>query len=434
MKFARYTTLNLMLIAVFMAAVPLPSYAQQNSRFDRTRMNRDLNIMEGILEKLYSSDQSNNHFIMGNQVSGSYLPGYGVMFRVPSDLFNSPLRSFRMMQVREQLKQEQGALKQEQEHLRQQQDQLRKQEDKLKKKGKQGNLPVMPNQIITPTDALPIAISRDTANSGLSKKEIIDRGITFLSDYAGAIGQLSPSDHIMVQIDRNRDSDFYRPFMERIIIPGSNTSTVNSDKDIYISVPKSDITALRTGKLSNKAFRNRITISDGSINDRQARQFNIMANILSAAFNDHRMNQFHTSGSVDYSYIPDYGVIYYLNAGYFGPISNMVYSISASDDVTSGNGKTGKRNANGKNSVDTIKKAYEAFLADVRETIVDYGPTLRVLKPAQQLMLSIDINNSSNGIPGRVTFQVSRKTLADYSAQRITRSQAMNDIRVTEYD
>lgn len=430
MKFARFLFINLLLATSILVAFPQPGSAQQANNIDRKRMSRDLDIMDGILGKLFSNEDSHTHFPMSNNVDGSYLPGYGVMFRVPSDLFTSPFRYFRIKQVTDNIQQVKEHIKQEQEHIKQEQERVKQEQERLKAKGEKGdtvNLPAPP-ALPSPPD-FGVALSTDTSSYGLTKKEIIDRAVTFLSDYADAIGQLQSTDHVTIDIERSWNTYFLRPSMNEAGTTYSSSGT-DDNKDIYISSRKSDITAHRTGKISDAVFRSRISVSDGTANSQQTREFDIMSNILESAFKDSRIRNIVPNGDVSFSYLPDYGVIYYMQAGlklgYF--ISNLNPSDLKAVVVT------GRSNTSNSRTTVAAKKAYDDFLNEVSETLIDYGRTLHALKPGQQLLLSIGTNEASDNIPAHVMFQVSQKTLSDYDAGKISRDQALKDITVTKYD
>ena len=62
--------------------ISLPAIAQ---KIDEARMKRDVEVAEGVLSTLIKQEvsESRNAFF-GFEVRGTYLPGYGVTFKLPS--------------------------------------------------------------------------------------------------------------------------------------------------------------------------------------------------------------------------------------------------------------------------------------------------------------------------------------------------------------
>src|SRR5579871_6341956 len=60
--------------------------ASAQNKVDEERMQRDIEIAENILSTMIKQ-QLNRHNFFPMEVQGSYLPGYGVTFRLPSSEF-----------------------------------------------------------------------------------------------------------------------------------------------------------------------------------------------------------------------------------------------------------------------------------------------------------------------------------------------------------
>src|SRR2546421_10907080 len=59
-------------------------------KVDEARMQRDIEVAENILGTLIKQQYGKRQFFP-MEVQGSYLPGYGVTFRVPSEMFGNML-------------------------------------------------------------------------------------------------------------------------------------------------------------------------------------------------------------------------------------------------------------------------------------------------------------------------------------------------------
>jgi hypothetical protein len=82
---------------------------------------------------------------------------------------------------------------------------------------------------------------------------------------------------------------------------------------------------------------------------------------------------------------------------------------------------------------ETLEQEYDALVAKTKEFIIDYGRTLSSLKDDQYLLVSLNINESSDIIPGRVDFQVKKSTFNQLDKGQISREAALNAVTLTEY-
>ena len=68
-----------------MVALCIQSQAVFGQKIDDERMKRDIEVAENVLATLIKQEFEQQRTFFGFDVKGSYQPGYGVTFRVPSD-------------------------------------------------------------------------------------------------------------------------------------------------------------------------------------------------------------------------------------------------------------------------------------------------------------------------------------------------------------
>ena len=73
-------------LMLLMAAASTMVFAQ--NKVDEVRMQRDIEVAENILGTLIKQQYGKRQFFP-MEVQGSYLPGYGVTFHVPSEMFGN---------------------------------------------------------------------------------------------------------------------------------------------------------------------------------------------------------------------------------------------------------------------------------------------------------------------------------------------------------
>ena len=68
-----------------MVALSIQSHIALGQAIDDERMKRDIEVAENVLATLIKQEFQQGATFFGLDVRGSYQPGYGVTFRVPSD-------------------------------------------------------------------------------------------------------------------------------------------------------------------------------------------------------------------------------------------------------------------------------------------------------------------------------------------------------------
>lgn len=385
--------------------------AQSGKNFDQNRMNRDLSIMQSVLGKLFSSNYDNSFTSFTHQVNGTYLPGYGVIFRVPgSSAFSlrfidssapppppSPVGS-------------KGKL-----------DSIRKKiEEKYVIVGRAGTGSVGTSK-----------------NNDLSKKDVINNAVQFLENYAEAIGQIQPDEHVVIIYQSHNFGFFVEPAVRSTGTATSSGEDKSGPLNLSISARKADITAFRMGKISDKTFRNRLKITDLNTSGSDIKDVKIMSDILQSALKQDEKGTFTIHGDVKYLIQPGYGALFFARAGYNSGNSPLIflsnkgnthsysYSFSTTDSSNSKDSKL--------NSKEHIKKAFNDFVQNIKQSMIDYGRTMRSLKPGQHITLSLEISRDYNILPKRIDFRVSQKTLSDYDLRKINMNQAISRIVETKY-
>jgi len=382
--------------------------ARGQSDIDNNRMQRDINIMENILEEMFKTswEARGNTVRVGsvafgrnNDIRGTYLPDYGVIFNIP------------------------------------------------------GGPPAF--VIETDSDDEGFAYNfqyGDSDGEKVDEESITSRIVEFLRDYSSTIGQLSNSDRVMVIYSSNVPDREFTIFR-------SDDSNVKRQKIPSISVvaKKSDLQAYRSGDLSDEQFRNRLDISTAEANERAQKDLKVMAGIFESAFEDSDSESFRIAGSVDYLKLDNFGALFSFDARYaqrsewsFSKLQRSLesigkdlenardeleeeirVSIDIKDSVRAKNRKEiqEKRSQHQEN----VRKGYDTFVNDLKEYLVDYGRTLSSIKSNQYILVSVSLPNRYDKIPERLDLQIRKSQLDAMDTGKMSRSQVMNQIKVQEY-
>jgi hypothetical protein len=273
-------------------------YAQQNE-IDQERLNRDIRIMESALEELFRLESSKgvNFSLPGftmrsragaGQVNGRYLPGYGILFMVP-DASKRAIGIFSGSAVNNL-------------HLRNESDNL---------------------AIAFSTDA--IDTEQNEGEDRITEEEIKARITEFFVNYAPSIRQLNDNDKVMVLYGTvSTRSGFLALQPEKFVTGERHSAQVFFNRDdeqgpvnntdlpvISMVVSASDMAALRSGRISESSFIDRInTVTTKRNADNRHRDLEVFATILETGLKDTGDDLFRLNRKPTYVYLENFGVIY----------------------------------------------------------------------------------------------------------------------------
>lgn len=390
----------------FLAALLLCTFAANAQQVDANRMNRDINIMESILQEMFKTQlgphggkvrmHSARAFAFGpdNDIRGTYLPDYGVIFNVPAHQ-----SAFVVFQ----------------------------EED--------GN-------------DFTYNFQYGDGNDGeeVTEESITNRIVEFLQDYGSTLGQLSDDDRVMVIY--NSDT----PEQRVVVFSSSDDDTVERKSIPTISVvaTKANLQAYRSGDISAGEFRNRLDISSSDPNTKQM-DLKVMARVFETAFEDREGKSFQVTGSVDYLKLDNFGALFSFDARYAehgwtdlqrslrvlkGKLAETRIELRKelkAEDEKELNEERKNMEQRQEEQKANVLNAYKEFLSNLKEYVVDYGRTLNSLDSDQHILVSVTLNSRFEEIPERVDLQIQKSTLESVDEGTTNRKQAINQINVREY-
>ncbi len=413
------TLKHTLLIGMMMAWLAPHLFAQS---FDADRMNKDLKIMENILDEMFKIDGHNN--IVGSEfrilptgtsgtyTQGTYIPDYGVIFKIPQVIY----AGFSSIEVNK----------------------------------KDGN-----NRITFYYD------DEDGKTKAVTKESITNRITEFLEDYAANIAQLKPDEKVMVIYGiKGKRNRFF------IVQTGDSPKAEQKQKPVIsVTARMKNLNDYRKQQISNDEFTKQLQIQ--SSENKEFLDLKVMANVFQTAFegkhnlaftDENSEDVFRLVGDVSYQKLNDFGVIFSMDARYasnlsraffqISKLSSKLKSISIGDRMTQdkeGNIKVSRltdpdstKNIAWKQQEEKGKEqALEAltyFKNLLKEYLVDYGRTLRSIKPDERILLTVDINRTNlEYLPQRLLFQIKKSMLGQFDEGHISREKALQAVTITEY-
>lgn len=400
-SFKTYLLIGLLTITI----APATAFAQSTS-IDANRMNRDIRIMENILGELFrtqiSPSGSNQTFVVsgtgtfhGDNVRGTYLPGFGVIFNVGNTgIWGSTYR------------------------------------------------------VLSGSGDSQYTFYYDAVGSDKKKEEVDQESITsriqsFLRDYASTIGQLKDDEKVMVIFGAKNNSQYSyarlltgRVTTATTTVQGQNVAADDEDEKeeipvISVSTKVSDLKEFRTGRINADKFEDRLAVATSK--DREYLDLKVMGNIFETALRDQKGDAYRLSGNVNYLMLDNFGALFSFSVRY-GTNSRRFPTTVTSEfmRVTTGYDND-KEKEEYQEYLKTVTQAFENLKTNVSEYIVDYGRTLSSVNSDQYLLLSITLSGRLDEIPERVDVQIKKSVLDQLDRGTISRDAALRQIVINEY-
>ena len=409
----KFLTLLMMLSLALLHAI----HAQPGT-LDANRMNRDINIMENILEEMFkvqarygSGDPAIAEFGFlrsGQDVKGTYLPGYGVIFTIPAG--PTPLIYH------------------------------------MNRDGDSGD------------ETRSLSYSFAYRNGKNSDEKVDEEAVTrrikeFLRDYGSTIGQLDPEEQVMVLYGHGRTQ-------RQLIFMDSEAGRQQAPVPVLsVVAEKKDLDAFRAGKINEQQFDSRISVSKPDRNSESRYiDMEVMANIFETAFKENRDGSaFRIRGPVNHLKLDNFGALFFFDATYASSqpgvfrlsLAPKVHIEGDSDSDAESPSRARveilreldreieedqeKRAKKEKELEENVRSALTEFKTEIKEYMVDYGRTLRSVKSDQYVMASISISSRISEIPERLDLQVKKSVLEQLDSGSISREDALEQVMIIEY-
>lgn len=395
--------LSKIIILFFLSVLSTQVLYAQNS-IDTNRMNRDINIMENILQELFKTSweargntvhvKSTGLFFGGNSsdIRGTYLPGYGIIFTIP------------------------------------------------------GGPPGFVTYSDTDEDknySYTFRYSDDTSSGKTVSEESVTRRIReFLREYGSTIGQLSGNDRIMVIYNTQQQIREF-PFFHS----SDNQKKQQLLPTISVVAQMKDLQAYRSGDLSEDELDQRLSISKTDAETKDRLDLKVMANIFETALKEQEGPAFHIRGSINYLNLDNFGALFFFDARYSSRSGSFFFDMPKISSF-SFNDEEGKARVEVQRTLEEemkqskkqkeetteeIKKSYDNFIYSLKEYLVDYGRTLSSVQTDQHILISSTISSSIDEIPERVDLQIKKSVLEAVDKGNTSREEAMSQIVVREY-
>lgn len=416
------------LIGIIIATLAVTEIFAQKT--DEQRMERDIEVAENILSTLIRQ-QFEKRYFFPLEANGSYMSGYGVIFKLPGD-FLGPLifstgdregnimsldvspNSYSFGYVTPDVRVERGMerkAKELEEKSRELEEKSRELEETSREMERDaGRMERDAAELSRRVGGFQFRSTGSDSAREVYKAKIIEASKIFLTDYGDLIGQLGADERIMIT-NRNESNRF---------VWGGNSQMKNS----YLSVEasKGDIQQYRGGKISRDQFMTKIKVVNTESVDKVEPDLELLSSIFSRLYRSDLSQTFFTDDRIYYDRLKDFGVIYYMK----------VYSSnSLSEPGRHSMPTAGLKNVSKEERDKKVKELVPQFEQEVKRNILDYGRTVKSLAENETITFNIKLTKCEGcGIPSSIEVSVKASVLTDYNTGKITKENAMTKFTV----
>jgi hypothetical protein len=360
-------------------------------KIDQERMERDIEVAENVLSTLLrqSTTRGRNTYYF-SEVNGNYMPGYGVVFSVPFNEWYLEKARLEGIASGYSYSINDGVVVVD----RHRSDAVTSTKENEKEKEK----------VRAKAQAY-----QDSARNAI-KANYIDAMKLFLADYGDMLSQLGSDEKIMVT---NRPTGFSSMFYN-----------YRTKKTLLAAeVTKADLLQVRQGQMTRDQLIRKIKITNTESTDKVETDLELFSSILNRLYKSDLSKTYFASGQVYYEQLIDYGAVFYL----------QVYSSNRGDGDTHSMPTIDLNKITQEARDNKVIELYPAFEKDVKENLVEYGKTIRSLKPEELLVLNVKLTKCEKcGIPSTLELSVKASVLQDYASGKITKEAAVGKINLSK--
>ena len=418
MKYRTHAFTTGLLLAILILPVLASGQAadSQIGPLNRDRLNRDLRIMEGILDKLLHGGGSRYH--ISGRTKGIYLPGYGVVFHASPQtpsweraryVFREKLEEIE--DLRSRVDEEHADLREE---MRRHADVIREERDlearAVREEAKEAFREAEEaDRLIRGEIGIGEPMPEDIDDLIEAEEEAIENYrenlAVFFKNYSSAIGQLRPQDQIAVLVN-----------LEDWEIAESENAY------LLASVARQDVDRYRRNQLDESDFYDQIDFNFNESEEPVNLDIMIITEIFERALNVTPFAGIKYNNGV---YLDGLGALLFLEVP-------GLFIVTSSDDndisiVIHENVENAIAYSTGTVTAEKKKKGLdlEHVEADLFDLMASYGHTLR-LKPQESILVSINMGGGfmtwgeEKKSPSRILLSLKKQDVDDYNRGVLT--------------
>ena len=410
---------------------------------DDSKMNRDLEISENILSTLIKQEFDKRNFFPV-EVRGSYRPGYGVTFTIPTSMLlpmtvgngenvfildgtpgvysysyssgeSGDARELEVLEGREAEKERVSTTKAK-ENATKDKEKAGKEKEKANKEIAEAQIQAERAQVDKQRYRTTVGRATDRPRKNqntdsiraVNNAKIILAAKNFLADYGDLLGQLKADEKIIITNKDNNQRFFY--------VDQSAKRSI-----LIIEVSKGDITQYRQNKITREGLLSKIKVTNTESTGKLEPDMELLTSIFNRLYSSDLSSNYYMSGNAYYERLTDFGAIVYM----------QVYSSNETNDGLFNMPTVDLREIDRAARDKKVKELYPTFESELKENILEYGRTVKSLKDNEQLVFNVVLTKCKGcGIPADLEVSVPNSVLKDYASGKVEKNSALSKVTV----
>lgn len=392
---------KVLIVVMMMASTAV--FAQ--NKVDEERMQRDIEVAENILGTLIKQQYGNRQFFP-MEVQGNYLPGYGVTFHVPSEMFSS---MFFLQGGNDMwnIAAPEAPMPPGVSYSYSYSSNDRDREEQAEREAVRPKIATGRSKNLNKRK-----INADSSKAAYHEK-ILDAAKNFIADYGDLITQLQPNEKIVVT-NKGEGNSFPKIWM------GSFERTPKQNL-INVEGTKSDVNQFRQGKITRDQLLAKLRVVNSEISDELQPDLELMSSILNRLYSRDLSRTFFSDENIYYERLKDFGALYHM----------QVYASNQQDDELFDMPTVRLRDLDQETRDKKVKELYPEFEKSIKEDMLEYGRTIKSLKDDETLMIEINLTRCRHcAIPSTLELSIKNSALKEYSSGKISKDAALAKITV----
>lgn len=379
---------NLIAIIIVCSVWSLP--VKVMAQINQEKMDKDLRVASKVLETLSHGEREGRMMIYGgDNVEGNYIEGYGVIFSMGGrSLYMGSRVAY-----------------------------------SYSRRGATGVTVIAPVAEVEAkakaeakanTEAKGKAKAKDKEKSKDLETDFESVIVEFLADYSQMIGQLKPTDKIVVSTKKS----------EYVFVMTDENESINATGGSGVSAEllKKDHNDYMSSKISHEQLVAKIKVTKSDGEGSRSKDLDMFGSMLQTIYDDSYTDTYFMSWRPEYERIEGVGAIY----------TFKVYS-SYSDDGLYNMPGISKDGLSEEARNENVEKLYPQFVSSMKENIIQYGRTIKSLKADELLILKVTLTKCDDcSIPKKVQFAVKQSVLVDFNSGKMSLKDATAKVKLSE--
>lgn len=360
-----------------------------SQKIDEDKMVRDIEVAENVLSTMIKQEINQQRTFFGMDIKAYYQEGYGVTFRLPSD-YSMPM-IYAMPDNKTSI-----FYSDDQEPTIAVTSGGENREERVRK-----TPPPDKTYALREASKEQKRLAMDSARDEYNKK-LIKAAKDFVIDYGDFITQLTPTERIIVTNKGENRSWYFKD---------------NKRTHISVEGTKADITAFKQGKLTRDQAMAKLKVVNTEYVEVKETDLELFASIFNRLYRSDLSKTFFSENNVYYERLKDYGAMFYMQVYSSSPVGERRVTMPT----------LGLEDIDEATRDKKVTELYPKFEQDLKESILEYGRTLKTLGDEEVLIFYVTLTKCVGcGIPATLELTIKASVLKEYGTGKIDKNAGMS--------